>query len=49
MAPLVAYDDQYETDLVHTVETYLDEDGNVAGTAPASTAPPHRFATGSSG
>jgi sugar diacid utilization regulator len=31
--PLVAYDDQYETDLVTTVEAYLDNDGNVAATA----------------
>jgi sugar diacid utilization regulator len=31
--PLVAYDEQYETDLVATVETYLDNDGNVAATA----------------
>ena len=31
--PLVAYDDQYETDLVKTVESYLDHDGNVAATA----------------
>jgi sugar diacid utilization regulator len=31
--PLVAYDDQYETELVKTVETYLDKDGNVAATA----------------
>lgn len=31
--PLVAYDDQYETDLVQTVEAFLDADGNVAGTA----------------
>jgi sugar diacid utilization regulator len=31
--PLVAYDDQYETDLVVTVEAFLDADGNVAGTA----------------
>ncbi len=31
--PLVAYDTQYETDLVQTLETYLDADGNVAGTA----------------
>ncbi len=31
--PLVAYDDQYETDLVRTVEAFLDNDGNVAGTA----------------
>src|SRR3954447_500365 len=31
--PLVAYDEQYETDLVVTVEAFLDADGNVAGTA----------------
>jgi sugar diacid utilization regulator len=31
--PLVAYDDQYETELMRTVETYLDHDGNVAATA----------------
>ena len=31
--PLVAYDEQYETELVNTVETYLDNDGNVAATA----------------
>jgi sugar diacid utilization regulator len=31
--PLVAYDDQYETDLVQTLETFLECDGNVAGTA----------------
>jgi sugar diacid utilization regulator len=31
--PLVAYDEQYETDLVATVETYLENDGNVAATA----------------
>ena len=33
MAPLSAYDDQYETELVATVEAYLDNDGNVAATA----------------
>ncbi len=33
LKPLVAYDDQYETDLVQTVEAFLDADGNVAGTA----------------
>ncbi len=33
IAPLVAYDDQYETDLVTTLETFLDCDGNVANTA----------------
>ena len=31
--PLVAYDDQYETDLLQTVEAFLEADGNVAGTA----------------
>ena len=31
--PLVAYDDQYETELVRTVEAFLENDGNVAGTA----------------
>jgi sugar diacid utilization regulator len=31
--PLVAYDEQYETELLTTVETYLDNDGNVAATA----------------
>ena len=30
---LVAYDEQYETDLVATVEAFLEADGNVAGTA----------------
>ncbi len=33
IAPLVAYDEQYETDLVQTLETFLDCDGNVANTA----------------
>ncbi len=31
--PLVAYDEQYETDLIKTLEAFLDADGNVAGTA----------------
>jgi DNA-binding PucR family transcriptional regulator len=31
--PLAAYDEQYETDLVATVEAYLERDGNVAATA----------------
>jgi sugar diacid utilization regulator len=31
--PLSDYDDQYETELVNTVEAYLDNDGNVAATA----------------
>jgi DNA-binding PucR family transcriptional regulator len=30
---IVAYDEQYETDLVTTLETFLESDGNVAGTA----------------
>jgi PucR family transcriptional regulator, purine catabolism regulatory protein len=33
IAPLAAYDDQYETELVTTVEAYLGNDGNVAATA----------------
>jgi sugar diacid utilization regulator len=33
LEPLAAYDEQYETDLVQTLETYFDSDGNVAGTA----------------
>jgi DNA-binding PucR family transcriptional regulator len=31
--PLVAYDQQYETELVRTIETYLANDGNIAATA----------------
>ncbi len=31
--PLVTYDEQYETDLLQTLETFLEADGNVAGTA----------------
>ena len=31
--PLSAYDEQYETELVRTVETFLANDGNVAATA----------------
>jgi sugar diacid utilization regulator len=33
VAPLVAYDEQYETDLVKTLESFLEADGNVAKTA----------------
>jgi sugar diacid utilization regulator len=33
VAPLVAYDEQYETDLRATVEAFLEEDGNVTPTA----------------
>lgn len=31
--PLVAYDEQYETELLGTLATFLEADGNVAGTA----------------
>ena len=42
VAPLVAYDEQYETDLVQTLETFLECDGNVAEhRAAAVHAPPH--------
>jgi sugar diacid utilization regulator len=33
VGPLVAYDDQYETNLVQTLETFLECDGNVANTS----------------
>jgi len=33
VAPIAAYDEQYETELVQTLGTFLDCDGNVAGTA----------------
>src|SRR5205814_698168 len=33
LAPLAAYDEQYETELVTTVEAFLENDGNVAQTA----------------
>jgi sugar diacid utilization regulator len=33
VAPLVTYDEQYETELVRTLESFLDADGNVAQTA----------------
>jgi sugar diacid utilization regulator len=33
VAPLVAYDEQYETELVRTLESFLDADGNVAKTS----------------
>jgi DNA-binding PucR family transcriptional regulator len=31
--PLAAYDEQYETNLLQTLEAFLEADGNVAGTA----------------
>ena len=40
VAPLSAYDDQYETELVATVEAYLDNDGNVTPTAETAVHPP---------
>ena len=33
VAPLLAYDEEYETELMRTLETFLDSDGNVARTA----------------
>ena len=33
VAPLAAYDEQYETELVGTIEAYLENDGNVTPTA----------------
>jgi sugar diacid utilization regulator len=33
VAPLLSYDEQYETALVHTLESFLDADGNVAKTS----------------
>ena len=33
LEPLVGYDEQYETELVRTLETFLEADGNVAQTA----------------
>lgn len=33
LAPLVAYDEQYQTELVGTLATYLELDGNLAATA----------------
>jgi sugar diacid utilization regulator len=33
VAPLLAYDEQYDTELVRTLESFLDADGNVAKTA----------------
>jgi DNA-binding PucR family transcriptional regulator len=33
VAKLAAYDEQYETELVRTLETFLDADGNVAKTS----------------
>jgi DNA-binding PucR family transcriptional regulator len=33
VAPLLEYDEQYETELVRTLETFLEENGNVAQTA----------------
>ena len=40
VAPLVDYDEQYETELVRTLETFLDADGNVARHRRAPLHPP---------
>ena len=40
VAPLSAYDEQYETELVATVEAYLDNDGNVAADRQTALHPP---------
>ena len=45
VAPLVAYDEQYETELVRTLETFLDADGNVAGPPRSSSPTATRSAT----
>ncbi len=33
VAPLIAYDEQYDTELVRTLESFLEADGNVAKTS----------------
>ena len=48
VAPLVAYDEQYETELVRTLETFLDADGNVARRPSGSSPTATRSATASS-
>ena len=40
VAPLVRYDDQYRTDLVGTLESYLDQNCNMNATASADLRPP---------
>src|SRR2546421_271425 len=41
ISPLVAYDEQYDTELVRTLETFPDEDGSVARTAAGPYTHPH--------
>jgi sugar diacid utilization regulator len=44
IAPLVRYDDQYRTELVHTLQTYLDTNCNMNATATAIFAHRHTIA-----
>jgi sugar diacid utilization regulator len=44
IAPLVRYDDQYRTELVHTLQTYLDTNCNMNATAAAIFAHRHTIA-----
>ncbi|HWF74046.1 MAG TPA: helix-turn-helix domain-containing protein [Solirubrobacteraceae bacterium] len=44
IAPLVRYDDQYRTDLVHTLQTYLETNCNMNATAAAIFAHRHTIA-----
>ena len=48
VTPLLAYDEQYETELAH-VETFLDENGNVTQTAQRLFTTATRFGIGWSG
>src|SRR3954463_3461931 len=41
VAPLISYDEQYETELVRTLDPFLDEDANVARTAERLFTPRH--------
>ena len=49
VAPIVRYDDQYRTDLVETLEAYLEHNCNMNATAAASTPTATPSPTGSSG
>ena len=48
VAPIVRYDDQYRTDLVGTLEAYLEQNCNMNATAAAIYAHRHTVPTGSS-
>ena len=48
VAPVVRYDDQYRTDLVGTLEAYLEHNCNMNATAAAIYAHRHTSPTGSS-